>query len=437
MDGDSLDPRSAFVPDVEVLRHALDLAADPPVSQSIALSELPDQIPVDGIGPEAALELMSTFALPTSTSLADPMAAARMGTPTPWITWIGATWVAARSDNLLHKAITPQVNALSDRVIGWLAPIWGMKGGMIVPGATIANLTALWSGRDAAGATKIITSESAHGSIVKSARVLGMSLVQLESKASEELDLDAFVDYARHDPEGFSRSVVVLTAGTHGSGAIDPIKDAMRSVRNLGLAPAWWHVDASWAGPLALSPRLSGPLAGIGDADTVTISAHKLMFQPTESALVLFADPQRCEPVLEFAGPDNTKQFGMLGSRADRGLLYALTLLAYGQKGLAEWLNASIEAMTKLAELLRQRGDVEVFRTPSTGVLLWRPLKCSTDDVLAELGMTIGGLGLVDGWRWVRMIAANPMLDVDRVMARVNEVLDALSGADPVAATGE
>lgn len=435
MDGDSLDPRSAFVPDIEVLRHALDLATDPPVSQSIALSELPIEIPAEGIGPEAALDLMSTFALPKSTSLADPMAASRMGTPTPWITWIGATWVAARSDNLLHKAVTPQVNALADRVIDWLAPIWGMKDGIIVPGATVANLTALWAARDAAGATKIVTSESAHGSVIKAARVLGMTLVQLESLATEELDLDAFVDYARRDPDGFSRSVVVLTAGTHGSGAIDPIKDAMRSVRNLGLAPAWWHVDASWAGPLALSPRFSGPLAGLSDADTVTISAHKLMFQPTESALVLFADPGQVEPVLEFAGPDNTTQFGLLGSRADRALPYALALLAYGQQGLAEWLNASIEAMIRLAELLRRRDDVEVFRTPNTGVLLWRPLRCSTDDVLEALGITIGSLGLVDGWRWVRMIAANPMLDVDRVAERVYEVLDELSEPQTSAAT--
>lgn len=429
MDHESLTPQSAFVPDLEALRYALDLATDPPVDRALALSEIPTELPEQGIGPEAALELMSQFALPRSSSLSDPLAASRMGTPTPWITWVGATWVAARSDNLLHKAVTPEVNALTDRVEHWLASIWGMQDGLIVPGATVANLTALWTARDAAGATKIVTSESAHGSVIKSARILGMSLVSLESEANEEISLDALVDFARRDPEGFSRSVVVLTAGTHNAGTIDPIKDTMRSIRNLGLVPAWWHVDASWAGPLMLSPRFSGPLAGIEDADSVTVSAHKLMFQPTESAMVMFSDADKAASVLEFAGPDNTTQFGLLGSRSDRALPFALALLAYGREGLASWLNESIQAMIGMAEALRQRDDVEVFKSPNTGVLLWRPLKCPTDEVLEKLGPMTGGLGMVDGFRWVRMIAANPMLDVNQVLARINEVLDECDGS--------
>ena len=90
----------------------------------------------------------------------------------------------------------------------------------------------------------------------------------------------------------------------------------MKGLAHLGLSPAWWHVDASWAGPLAFSSRYRGLLKGIDDADSVTVSTHKLMFQPTESALVLFRNAVRSDAVLEFAGPDNTTQIGCW----DRGL---------------------------------------------------------------------------------------------------------------------
>ena len=65
------------------------------------------------------------------------------------------------------------------------------------------------------------------------------------------------IDFARRDPDGMSRTVVVLTAGTQNTGAIDPLKDAMKGLAHLGLSPAWWHVDASWAGPSGVLVALS------------------------------------------------------------------------------------------------------------------------------------------------------------------------------------
>ena len=143
----------AFRADVGALSHAIGLAIDPPVMDPLALDALPESMPEEGIGPNAAIDLVAQIALPESSSLRDPLAASRMATPTPWLTWAAAVWAAARSENLLHKADTPQVNALQDRVVDWLAPLWGMETGHLVPGGTIANLTALWTARDGAGAT--------------------------------------------------------------------------------------------------------------------------------------------------------------------------------------------------------------------------------------------------------------------------------------------
>jgi glutamate/tyrosine decarboxylase-like PLP-dependent enzyme len=78
------------------------------------------------------------------------------------------------------------------------------------------------------------------------------------------------------------RACLVLTAGTTSVGAVDPLD-------TIGQA-AWTHVDAAWAGPLRLSERHAEVLAGIERADSVAISAHKWLFQPKESALILFRD---------------------------------------------------------------------------------------------------------------------------------------------------
>ncbi len=428
VDEETAIDRAAFEANLEALQHALDLVVDPPVADPLALDALPASLPVDGIGPDAALDLVAQIALPRSSSLRDPMAASRMATPTPWLTWAAAVWSASRSENLLHKADTPQVNALQDRVLDWLAPVWGMTTGHLVPGGTIANLTAMWAARDGSGATRIVASESSSSSIKKVSRVLGMPLVLIDSDPDERLSLDAFVDFARRDPEGMARTAIVLNAGTQNTGAIDPLRDAMKSVENIGMEPAWWHVDASWAGPLALSSRHRALLKGIELADSVTVSAHKMMFQPTESALVLFSDAERSDEVLEFAGPDNTQQIGLLGSRADRSLALALLLLAYGEHGVARWVDAGIAAMMRLADFLHTRDDAEVFNSPTSGVLLWRPLAKDTDEVLNQLGRTVAGLGIADGRRWVRQVGSNPLMDVDELIERI---ASALEGTNP------
>lgn len=52
----------------------------------------------------------------------------------------------------------------------WLAPFFGMEGGFIVPGSTLANLTALWAARACAG-VEVAFGETAHLSVAKAAHV--------------------------------------------------------------------------------------------------------------------------------------------------------------------------------------------------------------------------------------------------------------------------
>jgi glutamate/tyrosine decarboxylase-like PLP-dependent enzyme len=71
--------------------------------------------------------------------------------------------------------------------------------------------------------------------------------------------------------------LVVGTAGTTGSGAVDPLIPLASLAKHHGL---WFHVDAAWGGFACMSPIHQVHLDGIQQADSVTWDAHKGLSVP-------------------------------------------------------------------------------------------------------------------------------------------------------------
>jgi L-2,4-diaminobutyrate decarboxylase len=234
--------------------------------------ELPAGLPEEGLGARFALDVLAPNILGHAARLGDASSFANMDPPTPWITWATTLWNASLNQNLLHPATAPVARHIEQRVVGWLAPFFGMTGGHMTPGSSLANLTALWSARECAGVNQVLASESAHLSVGKAAHILGLRFRTLPCDSSGSLTADSL-------PNDLTRTALVLTAGATSTGAVDPLGLSGRA--------AWTHVDAAWAGPLRLSKHAQR-LAGIESADSVAVSAHKWLFQPKESALVLF-----------------------------------------------------------------------------------------------------------------------------------------------------
>jgi L-2,4-diaminobutyrate decarboxylase len=209
-----------------------------------------------------------------------------MDPPTPWVSWATTLWNASLNQNLLHPDLAPVASEVEALVIRWLAPEFGMDGGHMTPGSTLSNLTALWAARELCGIRRVVASDSAHLSVRKAANILG-----LEFRA---ITVDPLTGgLSKFDLQGvpLSDAALVLTAGSTAAGAIDDL-----SLTDSG--QAWTHVDAAWAGPLRLSPRHRQLLAGIELADSVSVSCHKWMFQPKESALILFRQTAKADDAL-------------------------------------------------------------------------------------------------------------------------------------------
>lgn len=401
-----------FTHDRDGLLQALDLMQTIPDSDTANI-HVPSALPEIGLGGKATLDLLAPWVLGGAHRLGDATAMAHMDPPTPWITWATTLWNASLNQNLLHPATAPVAREVEERVVNWLVPFFDMDGGHMVPGSTVANLTALWAARECAGVEEVAYGETAHLSVAKAAHLLGLRARPLPCDQVGALLPDALKG-------DLGRTALVLTAGATSTGAIDDLLLIGRA--------AWTHVDAAWAGPLRLSNDHAPLLAGIERADSVAISAHKWMFQPKESALVLFRSALRAHKAISFGGAYlATPNVGVLGSHGAAAVPLLATLIAWGREGIAARIEKCMANASALAELISADSRLELLTVPKTGVVLWRPYDLQvTDKVFAALPSGSTSLTTLSSGLWLRNVAANPNFDLDAFATALKSALSDL-----------
>ena len=274
-------------------------------------------------------------------------------------------------------------------------------------GSTLANLTAIWAARDSKDVQRVVASQAAHLSIQKAARILRLPIEVVPASKQGQLDTSQLGDV--------SDACLVLTAGTTATGEIDPLE-------LIGQA-RWTHVDAAWGGPLRLSSTHFHKLAGIEGADSVAVSAHKLLMQPKDSALVMFRDPELANSAISFGGGYlTTPNIGVQGSRGAAAISLLATLLALGRAGIAERIDRVMEMANQLAEKLRADENIELLAMPKT-VTVFRPRNFDTDGIHAKLPSGMFSTCVIEDERWLRSVAANPLADIDLIVTTIKEAV--------------
>jgi glutamate/tyrosine decarboxylase-like PLP-dependent enzyme len=315
-----------------------------------------------------------------------------------------ALWNASLNQNMLHEMTSPFATQAEALVLSWLAPYFGMQGGHFCAGSTIANLTGIWAARDAAGVKTVVTSQAAHLSVEKACRLLRLELVKVAVDRQGRLDCE-------HLPN-LDDACLVLTAGTTATGAVDPL--------DLVGAAKWTHVDAAWAGPLRLSRTHSGRLDGIEAADSVAVSAHKWLFQPKDSALVMFRNLDVANAAVSFGGGYLARpNVGVQGSRSAAAIPLLATLLAWGRGGVAQRLDHLMQMADSLADAIEKCDRLELWGRPQTAINVFRPVCSSSAAFVQALPPGMLSTCVLDGQTWARSVAANPSVDMDLVVERI------------------
>jgi L-2,4-diaminobutyrate decarboxylase len=151
------------------------------------------------------------------------------------------------------------------------------------------------------------------------------------------------------------------------------------------------------------------------------VSAHKWLFQPKESALVMFRDTARAHATLSFGGDYLAcPNIGVLGSHGAAAIPLLATLLAWGREGLATRIEYGMRMADQLAEAIVDTPKLELLALPRTGIVVWRPRdRDGLTRMLAHLPEGTVSTTTLGGERWLRCVAANPNADLDGLVDAV------------------
>jgi len=198
---------------------------------------------------------------------------------------------------------SPGSVTLENTLIDWMKQIFNYPEnaiGNLTSGGSIANLIALTTARDKhkikgerIEKSVIYLSPQVHHCIHKALRIIG-----LEDIGIHYLDLDEFsrinVEFLKKQIEldiqkGLNPFMVIASAGTTDTGAVDPLTDIGKIANKMNL---WFHIDAAYGGFFILTDSKKHLLKGIELSDSLVVDPHKGLFLPYGLGAVLIKDKE-------------------------------------------------------------------------------------------------------------------------------------------------
>jgi len=354
--------------------------------------------------------------------------------------------------------------------------------GVLCSGGTLANLTALWVARNrilaevdgigiaeaqrranCPGGLVVVGSELLHYSVAKALDVLGLGSMALVRVPVDEQfrcpPAGVAAACERAVAEGKRVMCVVGLAGSTEAGSFDDLQGLARVCERFG---AHFHVDAAWGGPAAFSPTHRVRLAGVHEADTITMDGHKQLYVPMGCGLLFFKDPSLSRAVRKTAGyiiraeSHDLGKFALEGSRPANAVYLHSNLQILGVNGYRILVDRSARMTQYMADVVRASSDFELLvDPPQSNILLYRaaPARFQTERstaaenaALDERNVKLQERQKVRGRTFVsrtslrsplarhggvrivalRVVIANPLTyesDIDRVLADQRDIL--------------
>lgn len=405
-------------PSPEVMRAMLAAATDRIIEHVASLPEQPasydsdgkhaarafaESLPARGADFDGLLRSLFEEAIPTSFNTAGP----------GYLAYIpgGGLFPSAIADliaNAVNRYVgvwvaAPALVQLELNVVRWFCEIVGYgrgSGGILTSGGSLANLTAIVTARrerlpEAFWSGTIYTSDQTHHSVRKSAVLAGFpetNIREVPSDDAQRMRVDALVERVAADrAAGMQPFLVVASAGTTNTGAIDPLEEIADLA---GRERLWMHVDGAYGAFFALTERGRSAMRGIERADSITLDPHKGLFLPYGTGSLLVRDEQALRrahatfadymPVMQHDA--DFVDFCDLSpelSRDFRGLRAWLPIKLFGIDAFRDALDEKLDLARWAAERLREIPDVEIVSEPELSLLAFRFSPPGLDD--AEL----------------------------------------------------
>ncbi len=374
---------------------------------------------------------------------------------------IAADWLTSTWDQNAASNLTAPAEAVVEDVCGaWMKELLGLPQAAsfaFVTGCQMAHTTALAAARhkllrdrgwdvEAAGLSgapplRILTTESRHESILRSARLLGIGTNAVHYVGADNhgrLRPGALADALRQS--GPAPAVVWLQAGDLNTGVFDPFSEACAVAREAG---AWVHVDGAFGLWANTSARHRHLLVGVEQADSWATDGHKWLNLPFDSGMVFVAhaaahraafaqDASYSVPHEELR---NQKDFNPEWSRRGRGFPAYAAIRALGRAGIGEIVERCCAHADRLVHGIGELPGAEVVSAPVINQGLVRFLGAdghhdrATDEVIRAVqdkGVAWFGGAIWNGRRVMRISVCNWATtdrDIELAVASVADVL--------------
>jgi glutamate/tyrosine decarboxylase-like PLP-dependent enzyme len=292
---------------------------------------------------------------------------------------------------------------VENQVTRWMCTLFHFPptaSGLLVTGTSMANLLAVLIARDtrlgpdvrqrgvSSSAQKLTAyaSVAVHGSIGRALDFAGLgseALRRIPVDSRQRIDLAALEQAIRVDrADGFTPFLVVGTAGTVDTGAIDDL-DGMAEIG--ARSQLWFHVDGAYGALGMLAPELVPRLKGIERADSLAFDFHKWAQVPYDAGFVLVRDGERQQQAFASscaylmrekrgmsAGSPWPCDLGPDLSRGFRALKIWTTLKVFGTNAIGEVVEHSCALARCLERRILASTELELMAPVELNIVCFR-----------------------------------------------------------------
>lgn len=329
----------------------------------------------------------------------------------------------------MHTMMSSGINILiEDEVIRHIGGLIGFKDGIVCPGGSISNLTAMIVAKYRAGDSKeegitkryrVYASDRAHYSIIKNAGIIGIGRKNTVLVPSDEqgvmtaglLEKSILADREK----GYEPLMIISTAGTTLFGSFDDLVENSKVAEKYGL---WHHVDGAFGGTLLLSQTRREKLRGIELCDSLTWDAHKMLVVPLTASVLLV----KKKDVLNLLREDAEYLFSKESESGHKSIqcarrndaLKIWAVLSLGQ----EYVDDMIESQMRITEYAAQKiiasPDLELAVKPNLPLLCFRSKTKDVHELLTAKGI-ICNTSTFSGRKWVRISLINKDISEEHI----------------------
>ena len=362
---------------------------------------LKSQVPRQPQNTEAIYNDFKKYILPYNTGNIHPRFFAWVqGTGTPFSV-LAEMLAATMNPNVTIGEHAPMY--VDKQVVEWCKELVNFPksaSGILMSGASMANITALTVARDfqlgmnvrnngvhSSGKQMVLyCSSETHSCVQKAAELIGIGTSAVRSIEVNEqfmIDIPKLIISIEEDlTNHLLPFCIVGNAGTVNTGAIDPLEELAIIAKKYNL---WFHIDGAFGALAKLVPEYSEKLKAIENCDSIAFDLHKWMYLPYEIGCALIKNPTAHRNSFAVTpeylaneerglagGPDPISNFGPELSRGFKALKVWMSLKEHGLDKYTQMIRQNIAQAFYLASIINASTQLELLAEVTLNIVCYR-----------------------------------------------------------------